>query len=190
MNLIEDSIKMTKKTSLSYNEQIFALVYKQWVDVDKTPVLALDVFNMMIQLLKLSDVPLDDSKKAWIYFILQKNKIPTEYYEGFLNTLNPETCVVVKETTMKSLKWLKEQPIHKQRSEEWFRFRNLGVTASAAYKILAGSKCDYDSLLNEKVVASSDFKVLTGKACMHGITYEQVAQYIYEKKFKVKIDEY
>ena len=64
------------------------------------------------------------------------------------------------------------------------------MTASAAYKILAGSKCDYDSLLNEKVVASSDFKVLTGKACMHGITYEQVAQYIYEKTFKVKIDEY
>jgi hypothetical protein len=43
--------------------------------------------------------------------------------------------------------------------------------------------------LKEKVIASQEFKQLTGKACSHGILYEEVAQYFYQRNFKVKIEE-
>jgi hypothetical protein len=179
---------MAKKGS--FTDQIFSLIYKQWIDIDKTPILGLDLFEKMKPLFETLNVNILESKLAWIHFILGKNKVPSNYYADYLKTLNSGDYEIDEQKTISALKLLKNQPTHKQRSAEWFSFRNSGVTASAAYKILIGTPSEYNYIFNEKVIASNEFKIMSGRACLHGIMYEEVAQYIYEKKFKVKIEEY
>jgi putative phage-type endonuclease len=183
---------MVRKDKESFLEKIFSLVYKEWIDVGKTQVLADEVFESMRSLLKLLDQNIEETRSSWLRFVALKNKVPEAYVSDFITSLNPELHLsdLNEEKIKKQLEWLKNQPHYPQKSDEWFKFRNGGITASAAYKVLSGLPSDYDYLLKEKVIASQEFKQLTGKACSHGILYEEVAQYIYQRKFKVKIEEY
>jgi putative phage-type endonuclease len=81
---------------------------------------------------------------------------------------------------------LKSQPVHEQRSEEWYKFRGKMVTMSDFYKIFV------TGLRNQLLSSKTEPKQPSGlgKACKHGIRYEKVVQMLYELRNETELEEF
>ena len=102
----------------------------------------------------------------------------------------------------KQIEKLTNITVIKQRSPEWYAFRNRIITASSIWKAL-GSQCQINSIINEKCKSHSDSLQIvknhdnenTTNINIHsplhwGVKYEPVSIMIYEKMFNTKITEF
>lgn len=98
----------------------------------------------------------------------------------------------------KTLEILNNHPTHAQRSLEWYSFRQGRVTASDIAKALGkmGDKSRWLLVyqkaisLDEYIKDREGFSLDSKAAIKHGKCYESVAVELYEKKNKVKVQEY
>jgi putative phage-type endonuclease len=87
--------------------------------------------------------------------------------------------------------WIRNQPMHAQRSQEWYDFRKDMITMSDLYKVFAGP-----GTRNQLIKSKSETTTATasrsggGKACRHGIKYEPVVQMLYEKRYDTDLAEF
>ena len=89
----------------------------------------------------------------------------------------------------KSIKWIKEQPQHEQRSPEWYEMRETCLTASSAASALG--MCEYKSVeqyLVDKVGFGPPFR--GSSDTFHGVMLEDVAKTFYERIYGVYVEEF
>jgi putative phage-type endonuclease len=92
-------------------------------------------------------------------------------------------------TISKQLDFLDSIPLPKQRSKEWYEFRNNRLTASDLGTVIGNNPySSYKDLLLKKCGHEKPF--ISGPAIQHGVKYEDVAVAIYEKRTNVTIKEY
>jgi putative phage-type endonuclease len=84
--------------------------------------------------------------------------------------------------------YLENIPQPEQRTPEWYEFRNNRLTASDLFHITSDNKSKIIDIVKKKCGVESNY--LPGAAILHGIKFEDVAIYIYEKRAKVKITEF
>ncbi len=94
----------------------------------------------------------------------------------------------LKELTAK-IDVLKQIKQPEQRTPEWYEFRNNRLTASDLATALNKNKyCTRNKLIAKKCGYEEPF--IVGAAIAHGVKYEDVAISIYERRNKVKVDDY
>jgi putative phage-type endonuclease len=94
--------------------------------------------------------------------------------------------------TKKKMTWIRNQPVHAQRSQEWYDFRKDMITMSDLYKVFAGPGTR-NQLIKSKTGSTTSATVSRsggGKACRHGIKYEPVVQMLYERRYNTDLAEF
>lgn len=94
---------------------------------------------------------------------------------------------ITQEEIANRIQHIEQQPVHEQRSSEWYNFRLNMVTASEIAKIF-GTNAERLSLLKSKLLFETNR--MSSSACEHGIKFEPIARRIYEQLHKVSIKEY
>lgn len=86
------------------------------------------------------------------------------------------------------IKWLEKLPQPEQRTPEWYDFRNNRLTASDLWHITNWNESKVHDILKKK--CGVEQKYSPGSALLHGIKFEAVATWIYEKRYNVEIIEF
>lgn len=86
------------------------------------------------------------------------------------------------------IKWLEKLPQPEQRTPEWYDFRNNRLTASDLWHITNWNESKVHDILKKKCGVEQKYNL--GPALLHGIKFEPVATWIYEKRYKVEIIEF
>jgi putative phage-type endonuclease len=125
------------------------------------------------------DLFIEEKLKKEIFKEIQK-RIPHQ---------QPELSAEEIEKIHKQIKRLDAIPLPAQRTPEWHAFRDARITASDFGT--AVGKNPYSNktqLIKKKCGESKPF--YPGPAIFHGVKYEDVAIYVYERRNKVKVNEY
>ena len=94
-----------------------------------------------------------------------------------------------RDAIIKHLDFLDTIPLPPQRTPEWYKFRSIRLTASDfATAVNKNPYSDRNKLIMKKCGHDTPFKA--GPAIIHGVKYEDVAIYIYERRNNVSISEY
>jgi putative phage-type endonuclease len=92
----------------------------------------------------------------------------------------------------KKMTWIRNQPVHAQRSQEWYDFRKDMITMSDLYKVFAGPGTRNQLIKSkaESTTSATASRSGGGKACRHGIKYEPVVQMLYERRYNTDLAEF
>tara|TARA_X000000950_G_scaffold289424_1_gene413255 strand:+ start:13323 stop:14474 length:1152 start_codon:yes stop_codon:yes gene_type:complete len=151
------------------------------------------------------NLTLDELKDEWRNFLISQKYIALETpvafrnkdlhlkpypisEETYLQTLNVSPIIVSTVEMTERMSWINSQPIHEQRSKEWFEIRNTLISASSAHNIFKSAASR--KTFKEQKAFPSEFTSGGGAACQHGIRFEPVATELYSVRNKVIVGEY
>lgn len=143
----------------------------------------LDVYSDQINYLELS---LDDTVDECVYLYFTKNNCPRSYEESIVIS-NPVPTLITKQ-----LNKIKNKYQPEQRSDDWYRFRWDGLTASNLWKIF-DTQSSLNSLIYGKCVPIDVKKyqsVNIDSAFHNGHKYEPLSLMIYEEIYDTEVSEY
>jgi len=143
----------------------------------------LDVYSDQINYLELS---LDDTVDECVYLYFTKNNCPRSYEESIVIS-NPVPTLITKQ-----LNKIKNKYQPEQRSNDWYRFRWDGLTASNLWKIF-DTQSSLNSLIYGKCVPIDVKKyqsVNIDSAFHNGHKYEPLSLMIYEEIYDTEVSEY
>ena len=144
---------------------------------DEIKMMVMDTFSQINPINNSEDVSLIESEIDNLLYQRKNIVKDPEYTESELLYLESK------------IKYLESIPQPEQRSEEWYIFRNNRLTASDFFGVIdEGAVSRRNELIMKKCGVEMPF--LTNAAILHGIKFEDMAVKIYEKRNKVKVNEF
>ena len=107
-------------------------------------------------------------------------------------TTSIENNNINKKEIKSKIRELQNIPQPKQRTQEWYEFRNELLTASNIWKVF-GTEAQVNSIIYEKCKPNDNninYFTNTESSLHWGVKYEQVSTMIYEKIFQTKLGEF
>lgn len=168
----------------TYNS-IVDTIYETYISINNDPFSHLNTSNESNSL-SLSFSGITDSMKEecrQLYSLI--HKLLDERTEVIGENYSDEQLAEIKE----QLVYLDSIPLPKQRTPEWYEFRNNRLTASDLGTVVGVNPySSLKDLILKKCGHEKPFH--SGSAIIHGVKYEDVAISIYERRNDVHIEEY
>lgn len=149
--------------------------------------------------------PLEEEEEQIKEFILDFNSIETDNMKIIENLMNDmldyiennnknDTNLILEyiSLTKEKMELLRNVFQPKQRTPEWYEYRNNLISASNAYKAL-GTQSDMNSLIYEKCMPLKNYNnsnININSPLHFGQKYEPVSVMLYEKLYNTKIEDF